>query len=191
MATKTIQVKLKGMTPLCMHSPQASDALCQHPCYAEMRKIATKRTKTEEDHLELARLEWMLSLYIGKDGNIMTPGRCWEAAFKDTAKRQKLGKKFNASVMVEDAPLVFPDASKTPEELWESKKYFIRQSMKVGTARVMRTTPHFPEWSVTLTVRFMDSEVDEQTLRSVIRDCGIINGSFEFRPRYGRFEVIE
>ena len=187
---QTLEFKIKGTTPLCMHSPQASDALCDHPLYQPMRELAKKRTKSEEDHRELARLEWMLSLYVNTEGKLFTPGRCWEAALKDTAKRQKLGKKFNAAVMCDDAILQFPDADKSPDELWNMKKYCMRIGMRVSNARVMRSVPVFANWSVDLKVSFLESELDEKTIAGVVRDCGIINGFLEFRPRHGRF-VIE
>ena len=84
----------------------------------------------------------------------------------------------------------FPDADKSPDELWNMKKYCMRIGMRVSNARVMRSVPVFANWSVDLKVSFLESELDEKTIAGVVRDCGIINGFLEFRPRHGRF-VIE
>lgn len=188
---RKIEVAIRGTSPLCVHCPQGADPLCQHPLYASFKAISKKRNKTEEDHIELSRLEWMLSLYIGHDGRLVLPGRGWEAALKDTAKRQRLGKKFTAAVQVGDTPILFPDQRMSPDQLWESRRYMLRLRMTVGTSSVMRTLPQFAEWGATLSIGFMDTEVDEGTVRAVLSDCGYINGSWELRPRYGRFEIVE
>ena len=38
-----------------------------------MKKITGKRTKTEDDYRELAKIEWMASLYL-KDKKVCIPG---------------------------------------------------------------------------------------------------------------------
>lgn len=185
-----LAVTIRGTTALCMHSPQAADPLCEHPRYKPFKKLSSKKQKTEEDHRELAEHEWYLSLYVNESGQLYLPGRGIEAALKDAAKRQKLGKKFNASVMVDDALLKFPDMKMSIDELWASKRYFTRTGQKVNQARVMRTTPRFPEWSADLVITFMSTEVDEDKIVGALKDLGSINGMFEFRPHFGRFEIV-
>lgn len=186
-----LKATIRGTTALCMHCAQAVDPMCKHPSYKAFKKLSGKRMKTDEDHLEMAKLEWELSLYVNVDGKLYLPGQGIEAALKDMAKARKLGKKFNAFVQVDDAVLKFPDADKSLEELWASEKYYIRSKMRVGTASIMRTTPRFNLWSADLSITFRTSQVDEETVLSVLADCGALNGMFEFRPRYGHFEIMK
>lgn len=59
---KTYKVKLIGETPVMLNNDQTADPL--NPIAKEMKKISSKRAKTEADHYELSKLEWFGGLYL-------------------------------------------------------------------------------------------------------------------------------
>lgn len=58
---KKFTLTLTGVTPLLVHNARLADPL--DPIVRQTKPISGKRSKTEEDHLELARLEFIGGLY--------------------------------------------------------------------------------------------------------------------------------
>jgi hypothetical protein len=183
-----IKFKLTGTSPLIMHSGQTSDPL--NAFSKALKKISSKRGKTEADLEEMARLEFQASLYVGEDGKVCLPAIVMDAVLLSGAKKFKLGNDFKSGVMVlSDAPLIFED-SKTPvEKLYEKKQYIFRVAVKVGTAKVMRVRPIFKKWSTELSVAFDADIVDRDSVVKAVVRAGEVVGVGDWRPRYGRFSV--
>ena len=70
-----------------------------------MKAISSKRKKTDDDLMEMARIEWMASLYHTERKGYYMKAECIEAAMLAAAKDKKLGKAFQAAVSVPDDPV--------------------------------------------------------------------------------------
>ena len=86
---ETLEVHIQGVVPLILHNGQLVNPL--NPISKEMKKISSKRAKTESDYEELARLEFMGSLYLNEKKEPVIPGECIEATLINAAKKSKKG----------------------------------------------------------------------------------------------------
>ena len=53
---KEVKFKATGVVPLLMHSNRASNPLDAYAKY--MKPLQKKRNKTDQDYMEIARVEW-------------------------------------------------------------------------------------------------------------------------------------
>ncbi|MFZ3286537.1 MAG: hypothetical protein WA191_06770 [Telluria sp.] len=183
-----LKLKLTGTTPLMMHSDRLAN-----PLLAETKahkSLTSKRKKTDDDHLAIARSEFISGLYWSEKAGVFIPGQNFDATFLAGAKLQKLGTawKRGALVMTDRAKLLY-DGPKTPERLWDDTRFIDCRGVKVGTAKIMRYRPIFTEWAVELDIAFNSEILDEGEVKKALSDAGSLIGVCEYRPRFGRFEV--
>lgn len=186
MAQKNLRFKIQGVAPLILHNGHTADPLNYYA--KEIKKISSKRSKTEADYEEMARLEWMASLYT-KDNKIVIPGDVIQAMIESGAKKFKLGPKVKAGLFVNPVmfPLVFPDSERSLEELWKNDNYKLASLVRVQTSKVVRTRAKFDEWSVSFDLMYEDEILDKDTITQIIEKAGLECGFCDWRPRYGRF----
>lgn len=183
-----ISVSIVGVAPLIMHNGQTCDPLNKFA--KAMKEITGKRKKTEEDHGELSRIEWMAGLYVNDLQRLILPSDVLDASIVEGAKKSKLGKQFKSAVFVPyDAELDIGKKSYTIEDLWKDENHRDIRGVRVGTSRVMRTRPIFRKWAATFAVQFDDEQVNLADVQRAIRDCGVQVGLCDYRPKYGRFEM--
>jgi len=61
---------------------------------------------------------------------------------------------------------------------------------KIQKNAVMRCRPIFKEWSLNFEVLYFPDQVNTHTLEQVIDICSYSVGLYDWRPKYGRFEVV-
>jgi hypothetical protein len=184
-----LTVKIQGTAPLILHNGQTADPLNRFA--KQMKEISGKRKKTEEDYAEMSRIEWHAGLYVNADEKIIIPSVCLEAAIYDGAKKSKLGKAFKSAVFIhDDATLDIGKKYGKASDLWGDDQYRDVRGVRVGQARVMRTRPIFHNWSCSFAVMYDDEQVNLADVSRAINDAGTKSGIGDFRPRYGRFEVV-
>lgn len=182
-----IEVTIRGIAPLLMHNGQLADPLNEHT--KAIKKVSSRRKKTDEDYIELARLEFLGGLYLDESGKIVIPARNLEACVLDGAKRSRRGKEFSAGCFVEnDAPLMY-DGPKTADGLWCDKNFRNTIGVRVSTARIMRTRPIFKKWSCKFEIQYIPDMINGEDIKTSIRDAGLYAGLGDYTPRFGRFVV--
>ena len=82
---KTIRLALTGTSPLIMHSDKLSNPL--DPATIAHKKLTSKRNRTEENQVAIARSEYENSLYL-KDGKVVIPTINLAASIIDGAKQK-------------------------------------------------------------------------------------------------------
>lgn len=183
-----LKLKLTGITPLMMHSDRLAN-----PLLAETKahkELTGKRKKTDDDHLAIARSEFISGLYYHEKAGVFIPGQNFDATFLAGAKLQKLGTAWKRGALVTtDRAKVLYDGPKTPEKLWEDTRFIDCRGVKVGTAKIMRYRPVFLEWAVELEIAFNSEILDGSEVKKALGDAGALIGVCEYRPRFGRFEV--
>lgn len=184
---KSIKFKLSGLSPLVVHSGQTVDPL--NKWAKAMSVISKKRGKTDADLIERSRIEYMAALYLDKEGCPIVPAENIEAMLVASAKKQKSGKEFRAAIMVPAAPKIKYNGPKTPDELVENDEYREVRNMRVGQARVPRTLPRFPSWSMDVEVQYREDVVTSDNVIEAMSRAGSIIGLGEYRPQCGRFEA--
>lgn len=179
---------IRGIAPLLMHNGQMANPLNEFA--KALKEVSGKRKKTDEDHAEMSRIEWHASLYTNADGVLILPAHILEAAIHEGAKKQKLGKQFKSAVFVENDSKLDIGIDKKAADLWGNQQYVDVRGVKVAQARIMRTRPIFPRWSCTFTVTFDDEQVNASDVKRAVNDTGSIVGLCDYRPKFGRFEVV-
>lgn len=180
------RITITGTAPLLMHNSRLANPL--DPASKAMKKFTSKRTKTDEDHEEIARLEHIGSLYFDTDAGPYVPAdNIWRCLF-DAAKKTKRGPKVKEGVFI--ATDINPLAYKGPrtiEGLWADENFRHLASAKVTTQRVMRCRPIFREWSCEADGVIDTDIIDFKELQDIVETAGDRIGLGDWRPRYGRF----
>jgi hypothetical protein len=189
MSLQKMSVEIRGTSPLLMHNGQTADPMNKFS--KQLKAVTGKRKKTEEDYAEMSKIEWHAGLYMNKDGFIIIPSTILEASIQDGAKKSKLGKAFKSAVFVNDDATLDIGTKKKAEALWGDDRYRDVRGVRVGTSRVMRTRPIFHEWGAKFDVFFDDEQVNESDVVTALHDAGTKCGIGDFRPKFGRFEIVE
>ncbi len=181
-----VRISITGTAPLLMHNIRLADKL--DPVAKALHEISSKRKKTEDDLIQMARLEFEGGLYLHPVLGPYLPGANIEKAIVEGARITKQGKQVERGLFVTDneVPLIYA-GPRTVEAMWEDDNFRSTLAVRVGQSRVMRMRPMFRSWAVDA-----DAEVDPgllsiETLRSIAADAGSMVGLGDFRPRYGRF----
>lgn len=81
---ETLKFRCVGFAPLLMHNGAMANPL--NPRVKEMKAITSLRKKTDENHLELQRLEFAASLYLDAKGRVIIPSSNIEGTLVEGAK---------------------------------------------------------------------------------------------------------
>ncbi len=179
---------ITGTAPLLMHSARLADPL--DDATRALARVTGKRKKTDDDHLEVARLEHLGSLYLDADLGPYMPGANIEAALFRGATKYKLGTALKSAMLVPEEvnPIVYRGPRDTAG-LWSDKAFVHRASVKVGQARVIRTRPVFASWAVTASGSLDTEVVDPEAFEQIVETTGRLVGLGDWRPRFGRFDA--
>jgi len=189
----TLKFTIQGVVPTILCNGQTSDPLNKFA--KELKKISGKRNKTEGDHKAMAKLEFMACMYINEKGNPCWPSDNIEAMIIKAAAKQRKGTDAKSAIFVDDhAPLIY-DGPKTPDALWshrtmDNNPFVLRASVVVNRNRIMRTRPIFRNWSLEFTVHYLTDIFDKEQVIATVKTAGRIIGLSDWRPKYGRFNVV-
>lgn len=154
----------------------------------QLAEVTSKRRKTDDDHAEMARLEFFGGIYTTTDGLIGLPSWNVYRSFHDGAKQHRLGASVQrALIPMTDVVVIQHDGPSKPADAWEAR-CCDQRSVKVS-GKVTRTRPAFTNWSVT--VQFaLDTEIlNYNDLKMVAETAGRLIGIGDYRPRFGRYDV--
>lgn len=179
-------ITIAGTAPLLMHNSRLANPL--DPAAKALKQVTSKRTKTDDDHEELARREHAGSLYFDTDAGPYIPAdNIWRCLY-DAAKKSKRGPKVKEGVFIETD--VNPLAYRGPRDidgLWKDENFRHLASAKVTTQRVMRCRPIFREWRTDAQGVIDPNVLDLAELKQIAETAGHLIGLGDWRPRFGRF----
>lgn len=174
-----------GGSPLIMHSERLADPL--NDFTRAIAAISKKRNKTEADHTEIGRLEFLGGMYTNGDGPCLP---AWNVlrCLQDGAKRHKRGVDVLRGVypLSEHADLIY-EGPRDPDELWKAGTFSLRKTVGIQRSRTVRTRPIFTDWRAELLVEVDPTVFDLDTLANCFRDAGVYAGIGDMRPVHGRF----
>lgn len=173
-------------SPLLMHNERLADPLNEFSL--EIGKISKKRGKTETDHLEIARLEFVGGMYYDDiDGPVMP---VWNIVrcIQNAGKRHKLGASVLRGVIpaTQTTPVIY-DGPRDIEAMWEDGTFALRKSVGIGSARTMRTRPVFTDWKIEALIEVDLTVLDPEKINQLVEEAGRYEGLGDNRPVYGRF----
>jgi hypothetical protein len=173
------------------------------------KQITSKTKKTEENYELLSNLEWIGSLYttapveieadiaagellVHCEGEPCWPGENVESMLIAAAKKNRLGQQFRAGVVVDgNWPLIY-DGPKDIAKLMHDERFIDIRGVVVPSqkSRVQRTRPIFREWELKFTIAFLPSVVSKTQILEALDVASMLIGLSDFRPKFGRFEII-
>jgi hypothetical protein len=197
LAFDELRVRWHGESPLAMHNGRLADPL--DPIAKQMKKISAKRKKTDEDLLDLAKIEYTGSLYFDENLGPVVPVHCILATIVNGGRKTKIGKEVALAVFAQglnghgDSGVIELqyDGPRDVESLWSggAGRHVFKRSVVVQRARVMRYAPIFPEWALEFLVKFDAQIINKENVIKAMQDGGLYIGLCECRPRKGRFSV--
>jgi hypothetical protein len=185
-----VRLTATGTRPLLLHNVQLASPL---NAYAKrLKAMNSKRIKTDDDRLEIARVEWEGSLYFDPEVGPYVPGPNVFRSLINGARITKAGKKIERGVVVTE--LIFPLIYKGPRDvdgLWgngESDFIDIR-TVKVQQSKVDRCRPIFRQWKFEAELLLDPKIIDLAEFTDVAKQAGEMEGIGDYRLMYGRFST--
>jgi hypothetical protein len=191
---ETIRATIKGVVPTILCNGQAADPL--NPFCKDLKKISSKKNKTEDDHRALAKTEFFSCMYVDEKDQPCWPSDNIESMIIKAAAKQRKGTDAKAGVFVDGhAPIIY-EGPKTPKGLWSYKKmennpFVLRSLVSVNRSRVVRTRPIFRDWSLKFDVHYLTDMFDKEQVIHIIETAGRVIGLSDWRPKYGRFQLVD
>jgi len=192
------QYEIRSTVPLLMHNGQLAN-----PIYSwtlALKALTAKRKKTLDEFKQIALVEWFGGLYtdlaVSPESDTMSRARVVVPspniikAVIQGAQRNRLGKAFAASVYCKDAfyKLEYPGPQDVVK-LSENPAFQSNMMVVVNRMRISRCRPIFTDWGLKFTLIFDDVELSQ--VNQAVADAGSYVGIGDYRPQYGRFEVVE
>ena len=185
-----VRLTATGTRPLLQHNVQLASPLNR---YSKALKAAnSKRTKTDEGRVAIARIEFEGSLYFDEQVGPFIPGQNVLASLVEGGRLTKAGKKIERGVMIED--LVLPLVYRGPrdvEGLWGGgeSEFVDMRTVVVQRNKVDRCRPIFREWAFEADILIDPSVIDLDEFTDVARNAGAMAGIGDYRRLFGRFDV--
>lgn len=182
------KITIMGNQPLLMHNSRLANPM--DPITRALKVVSSKRKKTDDDHFEMSRLEFLGSLYFDKELGPYIPGENVQRCLTEAARFQNLGKKVERGLFITTS--VNPLAYKGPRDetgLWEDENFRHFAIVRVGTSRVSRTRVQFQKWGLEAQGRLDESQLSWDQLQEIGRNAGLYVGLGDWRPRFGLFDV--
>ena len=172
---KKVKVKIKGIVPLL-----------QNRFVGEEEESASQRTGVI-DHSE----DWKNALYLDEKLGVYEPSEHILGAMIQAAKNFQIpgrGKKTYKDLM-KSAIIIEPDKipfnKKEPDEI-DKRPVVIRGS------RILRQRPMMKEgWKLSFGINILDEQLKPEVVKAILEHSGKYVGIGDYRPRFGRFEVVE
>ena len=184
---KQYKCEIVGEAPLLMHNGQLADPLNKFT--KELKKICGKRNKTDSDFFEMAKIEFMGSLYVNKDGKAIIPGAVIEAAMVNAGRAVKKGKEMLSAIKCDNDFVLKYSGDKDCEKRFESEEYRYTAGVLIKRSRIMRTRPIFKDWSANIVIEYNPTLINLADVVETIKRAGD-NGIMDYRPKFGRFKVV-
>lgn len=172
---KKVKVKLKSSCPLLMNRFAVED---------QDDDVRAKRKDEKFDSTEEAKK----ASYFDQKLGFYIPSSHIEGCLKKAASDFKLkGHKTYKDTILGS---VFVEDEKLPlnRQEWDE---IDRRAAKVQTARIVRSRPRFNTWELTFAMLFDDERITTDVLRQILSEAGATKGIGDYRPKFGRFKVVE
>ena len=190
---KTIKVRIHGIAPLLMNSNRGVNHL--DPLVKEAKQITSKGSKkiTDDEHARLLQIKWLLGIYYDEELGPYIPSANVEGTIRNAAKTIRRGPdtKFGIQVLPDKIPLIY-DGPRKLEDLWADSKHqdFRVGKMKATGSSVSLLRPRFDIWTLEFILVYDEKVFSDSTIKELLITGGHKIGLCDYRPKYGRFDVI-
>lgn len=179
-------ITLTGTAPLLMNNIRKADPL--DPMAKKLKKVTSKRTKTDDDHVEMNQLDFFAGIYLDPDVGPYLPGENIQKCLVEGGRINKLGKNVERGLFIDtDVNPVAYTGPRDIEGLWANENFRHRSAVRIGQQRIMRCRPMFRQWKCQAHGLLDTNVLNPEDLRSIAHNAGAMVGLGDWRPRFGRF----
>ena len=187
-----LTVKMRGICPMLQHNGRLANPIDPHT--RAMKALTSKRTKTDDDLVQIMVTEARGGCWETPDGLLGLPTAAVWRSIYDAAKAYKLGEQIKRALLFDDPDYVDPliiDGESHSCDIWvKDPDHIDYRPAKVMGRKVMRARPLIPAgWESEHTFELLDDVLDARDLAPVLERSGRLVGVGDWRPTYGRFEV--
>lgn len=179
-----IKAKIQGTTPYLQHKmPEETEEI-------DKMKQVVKVLQKDPGNVEAYTTEAEISAYKNEDGMLYIPFYQLEAALTSAGVSEKVAGQNRKTYKDYMKAFVIIE----PEEMLISPQEYEldRRWVKVQRSRVRRCRPRFPVgWIVDFTLTVLDDTIPFDMVKKILEYAGSYKGIGDYRPKYGRFEVVE
>lgn len=185
-----IRLTCTGTRPLLMHNVRLASPL--DPYAKQLKALTAKRIKTDDDRLDMARVEFEGGLYFDEALGPYLPAQNLFRSLVGGARLTKAGKKIERGVVMSDfmLPLIYT-GPRTVEGLWGKGESAFVDIRPVGVQRnkIDRCRPTFREWAIEADLMIDPKALDYDEFAEIAVTAGQMEGLGDYRQMYGRFDV--
>jgi len=186
-----LKLKMTGKSALLLSCDRMADPTDE--LTIKHKELTLKRTKTMQDHIDIAKSQWRGLLYWDDELGVYMPTQNIRAALIRGGTLNKLGMDLKRGTLMPDGKTPIDYGKKlTIAQLWE-QNYIDRRSVVVSRARVMAFRPKFINWSITFDLMYDEYTLDENKIMQSFKNAGDYVGIGGYRPEkggsFGRFDI--
>lgn len=189
MAIQTAKIVVTGTSTLLLNNPQTVDPF-NH--YSRKKKpLTAKKSKTDEDLLELGELDIESKTYFDAELGVYIPAS-WliEQICTSSFGTIKVSKdKMRGGIFAPDKKIkLFYDGMKkvkTIKCIVKDEQFHHRMILPQQNIRIAKNFPKFDKWSFSTVLEFDDNVVDLTGLRNILTRSAKYVGFGDFRPTFG------
>jgi hypothetical protein len=192
---ETIKFRVEGKEELLMANPRTVDPF--DPYTILKKQITAKRKKTDEDQLDLRRLDVESKIYWDDSIGVYVPATWVSAALAGNSwMRAKIRKaEVRSAVFPVDRRIKLnyekSNCVKSIKDISGNPFFVKTMLLKQGQVKIAKCAPVFHEWSFETSLNFDKAIIDRSTLTELLAYAAMYGGFGDFRPTYGRAKFIE
>lgn len=182
-----ITLQLTGDRPMLMHNGRLANPL--DPYTQQLKAITGKRKKTDEDLIQMMRIEARGAAYETTDGLLGLPTEnVWRSVY-DAAKGFKRGEdiKRALSAPLETEPLLVDGATVAVDVYLSDPAHIDYRPVAIMKRRTMRARPVVRSWVSVHHFELLDDVIDARDLAPILERAGRLTGVGDWRPTFGTF----
>ena len=190
MSIQQAKVTITGIGPLLMNNPQTVDPFNR---YSKMKKpLTSKKSKTEEDLIELGNLDTESKLYFDEKLCVYVPTRWLTEQIVTSAYSiiKVCRDKMRAGVFSTENKIKLTykgmNKVKTIADVVFDQQFRHRMILPQQAIRIAKDFPIFHEWSFSTVLEYDDTVVDLAGLTNILKRSAMYVGFGDFRPTFGR-----
>jgi hypothetical protein len=169
-----INVGIKGICPKISNNPDAINTL------PSGRNI-------DRDSKEYREQSFQASLYKDR-GKLYQPAEHLERCMEVAGKEFKFKGRVSYMQILKGGIIVEPNRIPIPKK---DKPEHFRRWVVIKGNRVSKTRAIFNKWTLDFNIRVFNDAINFETLKEILIYGGAYIGIGDWRPKYGRFEVIK
>lgn len=180
---KTVNVKIKGISPLLINRFKEQDEITEAVKKTTKKDYGTPREQAELTAYsdEKTGLLWIPSSWV--IGSIMTVA----SDYKIPGSRKSVKSVAGGVVIPLDEKVYFADKKKISDIEIDSRPVVIQR------ARIMRHRARLEEWEISLSLEIDETILPVDSVHQILTDAGRRAGLGDFRPQkggpFGRFQI--